>query len=243
MNYSITGTGKSGFLLSGFVCLALLLAPACYGDDVYTYKTPSRDGTGKVYMGREISHVMGHPGADWLDRDSRRAEERTDLLLKMLSIESDSVIADLGAGTGYFSLPMARRAPDGRVLAVDLQQEMLDLIAAKTARESIDNIELILATETDPRLPDSSVDLVLIVDAYHEFSHPREVMTGVFSGLKPGGLVYLVEYRGEDRRVPIKRLHKMTEEQARLEMESIGLRWKETLRKLPWQHVLVFEKP
>ena len=228
------------------LCILMFLiwaSPACSGETGYTYKSPSRDGIGKFYMGREISHVMGHLGAGWLERDSRRGEERTDLLLELLPIEQTSVIADLGAGTGYFSIPMARLAPDGRVLAVDLQPEMLEIIVGKSAEESIDNIQPILATETDPKLPESAVDLVLIVDAYHEFSYPREVMTGVFSGLKPGGLVYLVEYRGEDRRVPIKRLHKMTEAQARLELESIGLRWKETLKKLPQQHVLVFQKP
>jgi SAM-dependent methyltransferase len=228
------------------LCMLVFLiwaSPACSGETGYTYKNPSRDGIGKFYMGREISHVMGHLGAGWLERESRVADERTDLLLEALPIKPTSVIVDLGAGTGYFSLPMARRAANGRVLAVDLQPEMLEILADRSAGESIDNIQGILATVTDPNLPKSSVDLVLIVDAYHEFSHPREVMTKVFASLKPGGQVYLVEYRAEDRRVPIKPLHKMTEAQARLELEAVGLRWVNTLETLPQQHILVFQKP
>lgn len=217
--------------------------PAADAATDYQYVDASRDGIGKLYMGREISHVMGHLGAGWLERKSRVAEERTDLLLENLPVRPDSVVVDLGAGTGYFSLPMARRATDGRVLAVDLQTEMLDIIRSRSASENLDNIEPVLATEQDPNLPANSVDLVLIVDAYHEFSHPQEVMTGVFYSLKPGGRIYLVEYRGEDPRVPIKPLHKMTEAQARLELEAVGLRWVETLGFLPQQHVLVFERP
>lgn len=216
---------------------------AADGSNDYQFVDPSRDGIGKLYMGREISHVMGHLGAGWLERKSRVAEERTDLLLENLPVKSDSVVVDLGAGTGYFSVPMARRAAEGRVLAVDLQTEMLDIIRSRSETENLDNIEPVLATEQDPNLPAASVDLVLIVDAYHEFSHPKEVMTRVFDSLKPGGRIYLVEYRGEDPRVPIKPLHKMTEAQARLELEAVGLRWVETLGFLPQQHVLVFERP
>jgi len=209
----------------------------------YRFVAPSRDGTGKVYMDREIALVMGHLGAGWLERETREAEERTDLLLDNLPVQPDSVIVDLGAGTGYFSVPMAQLAPAGRVLAVDLQPEMLEIIRTRSANEEIDNIEPILATEQDPNLPAGTVDLVLIVDAYHEFYYPKEVMTNVFTGLKPGGRVYLVEYRAADPRVPIKRLHKMTEAQARRELEAVGLRWVETLGFLPQQHVLVFERP
>jgi SAM-dependent methyltransferase len=242
-------------LVSALLVSALLVSASCSGeapDDAgaataasadYQYVEPSRDGIGKVYMGREISHVMGHRGAGWLERSSRVKEERTDLLLDNLPVQPDSVIVDLGAGTGYFSAPMAKRATAGRVLAVDLQTEMLEIIAARSERENIDNIEPVLATEQDPNLPPDTVDLVLIVDAYHEFSHPREVLSRVFTSLKPGGRIYLVEYRGEDPQVPIKPLHKMTQAQARLELEDIGLRWVETLDFLPQQHVLVFERP
>ena len=209
---------------------------------VYSYGQPSRDGTGKFYMGREISHVMGHLGAGWLERPERERDERTDLLVEKLPLEKDFTVVDLGAGTGYFSLPIARRLAEGKVLAVDIQQEMLDFIADRMRSEGVDNIQTILSVETDPRLPLNSVDLVLIVDAYHEFSHPREVMDGIIRGLRPGGRVVLVEYRGEDPNVPIKRLHKMTAAQAEIEMTAAGLRWVETLDFLPQQHFLVFEK-
>ena len=217
--------------------------PPAAAAQVYTVTDASPDGIGKVYEGREISFVMGHPGAGWLERTTREAEERTDLLLDNLPLEADDVVADIGAGTGYFSLPIAARVPRGRVLAVDIQQEMLDIIASRTKSAGVRNVELLLGTETDPRLPAGSVDLVLIVDAYHEFSHPREVMTGIVNGLRTGGRLVLIEYRGEDPSVPILALHKMTQTQARKEMAAVGLRWVETKDVLPQQHFMVFRKP
>ena len=212
-------------------------------DDPYDYKAATRDGIGKFYFGREIAHVMGHRGAGWLERQSREREERTDLLLARLPLESASVVVDLGAGTGFFTIPMSRRLMDGgKVLAVDIQQEMLDIIEERRATAAIANVETILATETNPNLPVNATDLVLLVDAYHEFSYPREVMEHVVASLKTGGQVILIEYRGEDPRVPIKRLHKMTEAQAIKEMTAVGLEWVETLDFLPQQHYLVFRK-
>ena len=208
----------------------------------YVLRTGSPDGIGKFYMGREIAHVMGHLGAGWLERDSRVVEERTDLLLDNLPLEPDDVVADLGAGTGFFSLPMAARVPRGRVLAVDIQQEMLDLIRDRVTAGGVGNVTTILGSETDPRLPPGGVDLVLLVDAYHEFSHPREVMEHVATALRPEGKVILIEYRGEDPAVPIKELHKMTEAQARRELAAAGLRWVETRGILPQQHFMVFQK-
>ncbi len=236
-----------GVLLHAVLGLVLAVSaaadPAPGAPSPYTTGKASRDGIGRFYMGREISHVMGHRGAAWLERASRQREERTDLLLEKLPLEPDHVVADLGAGTGYFSLPIAQKLPRGRVLAVDLQPEMLRKVRAAAALAGVENIETVQASETDPRLPPAGVDLVLIVDAYHEFSHPREVMQGVVAGLRPGGRVYLVEYRAEDPSVPIKPLHKMSEAQARRELEAVGLRWVETQSYLPQQHVLVFEKP
>ncbi|MEE4161773.1 MAG: methyltransferase domain-containing protein [Woeseiaceae bacterium] len=210
---------------------------------VYEQKRPSRDGIGKVYMGREISQVMGHLGAAWLERPGREREERTDRLVRQLPLEPDDVVADIGAGTGYFSFPMAERVPAGRVLAVDIQQEMLDIIEARKADGAAANVETVLGTETDPRLPAGQVDLVLIVDAYHEFSYPREMGEGIARALRPGGRLVLIEYRAEDPRVQIKRLHKMSEAQAIAEMEAIGLEWERTGSFLPQQHFLVFRKP
>ena len=230
-------------VLPAFAATAAGAEPAAPEPPHYTSGPASRDGIGRFYMGREIAHVMGHRGAAWLERPSRQREERTDLLLEKLPVEADDVVVDLGAGTGYFSLPIARRVKRGRVLAVDLQPEMLTRVRTAAARAGIDNVEPVLATATDPRIPAASADLVLIVDAYHEFSHPREVMQGVVAGLKPGGRVVLVEYRAEDPSVPIKRLHKMSQKQAIAELEQVGLRWLHTRDFLPQQHVLVFERP
>ena len=229
--------------------LALMLAVtmSCTAEPVeegpYTLTQPNRDGIGKVYMGREISHVMGHLGAGWLERPEREREERTDLLIDALPLEADDVVADIGAGTGFFSFPIARRVPNGKVLAVDIQQEMLDIIEARKARGEPANVEPVLGTEKDPNLLEDSVDLILMVDAYHEFSWPLEMGRAMARSLKPGGTMVLIEYRAEDPRVPIKRLHKMSEAQAKKEMAAIGLEWVRTEDFLPQQHFLVFKKP
>lgn len=223
----------------------LLAVPPAFADtnaEHYTEKRPSRDGIGKVYMGREISQVMGHLGAGWLERPEREREERTDLLIDRLPLEPDDVVADIGAGTGFFSFPIAERVPDGRVLAVDIQPEMLAIVERRKAAGAPANVEPVLGTEKDPNLPAGGVDLVLIVDAYHEFSYPREMGEAIVRALRPGGRLVLIEYRAEDRRVPIKRLHKMSERQARREMEAIGLTWERTADFLPQQHFLVFRK-
>lgn len=201
------------------------------------------DGIGKYYMGREISQVMGHLGASWLERETRIDEERTDLLMAFLLDLDADVVADIGVGTGYFALPWARGLGGGRVFGVDIQPEMLDILAARAEQEGLSNVVPVQGAVDDPGLPVDSVDVVLIVDAYHEFSHPREMMQGIVAGLRPGGRLVLVEYRGEDPFVPIKDLHKMTEEQAIREVEAAGLRWVATESFLPQQHVLVFEKP
>ncbi len=230
-----------------FALLAMIMMAAwpVFADDTQRYETvpPSRDGIGKVYMGREISHVMGHLGAAWLERPEREREERTDLLIENLPLEADDVVADIGAGTGYFSFPIASRVPAGKVYAVDIQQEMLDIIEQRKAETGVGNVDTILGTETDPELPADAVDLVLVVDAYHEFSHPREMGEAIANALKPGGRLVLIEYRGEDPRVPIKPLHKMTVAQARKEMSAVGLEWERNADFLPQQHFLVFRKP
>jgi len=214
------------------------------GDGFYQYTQSNYDGIGKIYMGREISHVMGHLGAGWLERPGRVNEERTDLLLENLPLNEGDRVADIGAGTGYFSLPMAKIVGDtGRVYAVDIQPEMLDIIASRSAEMGVENITRVLAVADDPKLPKNTINLVLLVDAYHEFEWPREVMNGVYESLVSGGKVVLIEYRAEDRAVPIKRLHKMSVEQARKEMEALGLIFKDNLDLLPQQHFMIFEKP
>ena len=233
---------KPSALIGSILCgLLFLTAQASLAEDDYRYGTASRDGIGKFFMGREIARVMGHQGARWLERSGREQEERTDLLLTALQLKPGDVVADIGAGTGYFTLPMARMVGEGgRVLAVDIQPEMLAIIERSMRQEDQFNIDMILATESDPRLPAGEVDVVLLVDAYHEFSHPREVMQAVAASLSDRGRVVLVEYRGEDDLVPIKPLHKMTVEQARRELAVADLSLQDLKDDLPWQHIMIF---
>ncbi|MCG6136664.1 MAG: class I SAM-dependent methyltransferase [Nostoc sp. LLA-1] len=204
---------------------------------------PSPDGIGKKYMGREIAKVMGHTGVGWLERNSREVEEQPNKVVSALNLKADDVVADIGAGTGYFSFRMAPLLTEGKVLAVDIQPEMLDILKFFKQEKNISNVEPILATLTNPNLPPDSVDLALMVDAYHEFAYPHEVMQGIVQALKPGGRVVLVEYRAENPFIMIKRLHKMTQKQVRKEMQAVGLVWRETKNLLPQQHLMVFEKP
>jgi ubiquinone/menaquinone biosynthesis C-methylase UbiE len=206
---------------------------------------PPRDpnGLAKYYLGRQISHVMGHEGAEWLERNGRRQEEGTDLLLKELQLKPTDVVADIGAGTGFFSFQLAQKVPQGRVLAVDIQPEMIEALNRNKARQSVTNVQPVLGTTTDPHLPADSVDLVLIVDAYHEFDHPREMGRAIRRALRPAtGRLALVEYRAEDTNVPIKRIHKMSVEQARKEMEAVGLELVQTIETLPQQHLFLFKR-
>ena len=217
--------------------------PVAEPQPVYETRPATRDGIGKFYMGREIAQVMGHQGAPWLERAEREEEERPQKLVELMALRPTDVVADIGAGTGYFSFRIAPKVPQGRVLAVDIQQEMLDLLRDAAAKRGVKNVEPVLGKVDDPNLPAGQVDVALMVDAYHEFDHPREMMEGIVKGLKPGGRVVLVEYRGEDPEVPIKPLHKMTEAQAKKEMAAVGLRHLKTHPDLPRQHVMVFQKP
>lgn len=208
----------------------------------YTYRKPSSDGIGKVYMGREIAQVMGHRGAGWLERSSRRQEERPWKIIDALNLHPSDIVADLGAGTGYLTFQLAPEVPQGRVLAVDIQPEMLEMLSTQQQQRGVDNVEPILAAPDEPHLP-QGVDCVLMVDAYHEFEFPQEVMQSVKASLNPGGRVVLAEYRGENPFLAIKRLHKMTERQVRKELESVGFEWIKTEEQLPRQHLIFFRKP
>jgi ubiquinone/menaquinone biosynthesis C-methylase UbiE len=209
----------------------------------YTQGSVSPDGTGRYYLGREIARVMDHRGAAWLERPERERTELPARVVENLDLRPGDVVADLGAGTGYFTFRIAPLVPRGRVLAVDIQPEMLAIIERRAGREGARNVEAVRGTETDPRLPREGVDLTLIVDSYHEFSHPREVMEAVYRATRPGGRVVLVEYRAEDASVPIRPLHKMSEAQVRRELEAVGFRFVENRGFLPQQHFLVFERP
>jgi len=193
-------------------------------------------------MGREIAKVMGHTEALWLERPSREFEEQPTKLVNALNLKPTDVVADIGAGTGYLSFRIAQKLPLGKVLAVDIQPEMLDIINFLKQENGITNVEPILGSVTAPKLPLNSVDLVLMVDTYHELSNPYQVMQGVVSALKSRGRVVLVEYRRENPFIPIKALHKMTQKQVCKEMSAVGLQWRETKSFLPSQHLMVFEK-
>ena len=202
-----------------------------------------RNGIGKFYMGREIAHVMGHEAADWLERAEREEEERPGLLLQELKIKPGEVVADIGAGSGYYTRRLAKLVGEkGTVYAVDIQQEMLDLLTNKMVELKIKNVKPILGTTIDPKLPKASVDMALMVDVYHEFDFPYEMVEAICKGLKPGGRLVFVEFRKEDPNVPIKLVHKMSEAQVKKEMAVQPLDWSETSEVLPWQHIIVFKK-
>jgi SAM-dependent methyltransferase len=206
----------------------------------YVKGVQSRDGIGKFFLGREIAQVMGHQGASWLERPEREKEEDPTAILKALNLQKTWVIADIGCGTGYYSFRMAQSV--ATVLGVEIQQEMLDLLMAKAKTNGVTNVKPVLGTITDPKLPTGGVDLILLVDVYHEFDYPVEMLTALRQSLSPTGRIALVEFKGEDPKIPIKALHKMTEQQARKEFESLGFTWESTVSTLPWQHLIFFKR-
>lgn len=209
----------------------------------YTTGPASPDGIGKFFHGREISQVMGHRAINWLERNEREQEEAPSKAIAAIDLAPDAVLADIGAGSGYYSFRLAEKVPQGKIVAVEIQPEMLDFLRKRSTELGITNVEPHLGTIEDVKLPAASLDAALMVDAYHEFSHPREMLASLRHALKPGGRIFLLEFRGEDPKVPIKPLHKMTEAQARLELESAGFRFVSNLRPLPWQHFMIFERP
>ena len=210
----------------------------------YTHRTQhSRDGIGKFYMGREIAHVMGQLGAGWLERSSRELEEKPQTLIRSLKLKPGDNVADIGVGTGYFARRIARViGPKGTVYGVDIQPEMLELLAKDLGKLGIKNVKGVLGTIQNPNLPANSIDLALMVDVYLEFSHAHEMLRNICRALKPGGRIAFVEYRMEDPNVPIKLLHKMSQLQVMKEATPHPLEWVETITVLPRQHVIVFRK-
>ena len=206
----------------------------------YTYKSPSRDGIGKIYQGREISKVMGHLGASWLERSSRANEESPNLAVDLLDLKKDMIVADFGAGTGYFTSKLAGKC--SIVYAVDIQQEMLDLNAKQMRNKNINNVKFILGFTDRTGLPKNNLDLVILVDVYHELENPLEIMNDIKSSLNQTGKVALIEYRKEDPTVPIKPLHKMSVEQVVKEMSQVNLKLHSNIQELPRQHMLIFSK-
>ena len=208
----------------------------------YTYKKGDFNGIGKWYMGREIAYVMGFQGVNWLERSEREIEEDVATLIKNMKIKTDDTIADIGAGSGYHVFKMAPLADKGLVYAVDIQPEMLEAIELKKKSKRVSNVETVLGSAKSINLPKNSLDKVLLVDVYHEFSNPFEMIESIKNALKPNGLLFLIEYRGEDPNVPIKKIHKMTKKQSIAEMRAVGLKLKENIDNLPWQHCMIFKK-
>jgi ubiquinone/menaquinone biosynthesis C-methylase UbiE len=213
------------------VCLLFLLLPGAPAETVHPV------------TGRRIAAVMGIGGADWLVRPEREQEEAPDAALDAIGIVAGSNVADIGAGAGYFTWRLASRVgSSGKVYATDLQPEMLELLRRNMAARKIRNVETIQGAVDDPRLPGGVVEMVLLVDVYHEFSEPQKMLRGIREALRPGGRLVLLEYRKEDPNVPIRLEHKMTVAEVKAEVEPEGFRFDKVLETLPRQHILIFRR-
>lgn len=209
----------------------------------YQLKKGDPNGIAKWYMGRQIAQVMSHWGIDWLERPEREMEENTSLLISNLGLRTGMTIADIGAGSGYHVALMSHKVgKTGKVYAVDVEPEMIRFINERIKAEKLNNVEPVLGTEQSVKLPESTLDLLLLVDVYHEFSYPYEMARSMLAALKPGGKLVLVEFRAEDPLVPIKEIHKMSQQQAVRELKAAGFKFLKNISNLPWQHCLVFEK-
>lgn len=227
-------------LRTAALSLAFLCSTACFAlaqEDVTNV-----DGR-PIYKGREIAQTMHYNGAPWLIRESRQREEDCQKMLENLGVKPGMTICDMGCGNGFYSLKLAEMVGEnGKILAVDIQPEMLRLLKARAEEQGIENIELVLGELDDPKLPEGKVDMILCVDVYHEFSHPVEMLAGMRKSLKPEGQIALLEFRMEDPNVPIKLLHKMSKKQMLLEYEANGFQLAKQFDGLPWQHMMFFEK-
>jgi ubiquinone/menaquinone biosynthesis C-methylase UbiE len=232
---------KISYLLS--FCFMILLQTAYAQDQSpYTFKKPSANGTGKVYMGREIAHVMSFEGVDWLERNSRTQEENTSLALASLPLKSNSVVADVGAGSGFYTFRVAQRIPKGKVYAVEIQDDAIAYLKKKALDDRLTNVEVIKGNEKAPNLPANSIDLAFMVDVYHELQHPAAYLSALSKALKPNGQLLLLEYKEEDPMVAIKPEHKMSVKQAKKELAANGFKLVKNGTFLPLQHFLLFEK-
>ncbi len=197
----------------------------------------------KFYMKREIAQTMHFAGAEWLIRDNRERQERCSLMLANLGVKRGMNVCDMGCGNGYHTLQIAKMTgKDGLVIGVDVQPEMLGFLRERMEDQGVENVVPILGSYHDPRLPPETIDLVLMVDVYHEFSHPEQMLASMRKSLRPGGLIVLVEFRAEDPKVPIKRLHKMSKKQIDKEMVANGFKLAKEFDKLPWQHMMFYAK-
>ena len=231
-------TFKHYILLFTFLSLSLF----SLGQDRYKIKTGDPNGINKWYMGRQIAQVMSHYGIDWLEREEREMEENTSLLLKNLAVKPGMIIADIGAGSGYHSALLSKMVGSGKVFAVDVEPEMIAYLNERIKQEKLSHILPVLSTEQKLSLPENTIDMMLLVDVYHEFSYPYEMALSMLAALKPGGKLVLVEFRSEDPTVPIKTIHKMSEAQAIKEFKAAGFIFDKNIDNLPWQHCMVFTK-
>jgi len=211
-------------------------------DTVYTYKSGTPDGKGKFYKGREIARVMSFEAADWLERDSRQQEENTALAISKLPLTKNSVVADIGAGTGYYTFRIAKKVPAGKVYAVEIQDDAIKYLKEKSRELSQNNVIVVKGGEKSPNLPEGAIDLAIMVDVYHELYFPHEMLQAIRNSLKPHGKLLLLEYRAEDPKVEIKQLHKMSVVQVNKELTANGFHLVTDGEFMPIQHFLVFEK-
>lgn len=233
---------KISHLLLPFCFLIALHNTFTQEESAYTFKKSSANGTGKVYMGREIAQVMSFDGVEWLERNSRMREENTTLALASLPLKSNSVVADVGAGSGFYTFRVARRIPKGKVYAVEIQDDAIAYLKKKAVDDRLANVQVIKGTEKTPNLPANSVDLAFMVDVYHELQHPKAYLEALSRALKPNGQLLLLEYKEEDPTVGIKPEHKMSVRQAKKELEASGFKLVRNGTFLPLQHFLLFEK-
>lgn len=230
------------FLLISFNTIIFSCQAQSTKTDPYSFVTPSRDGTGKVYLGREISQVMGFAGKAWLERAEREREEGIAAALGNLPINSNSVVADIGAGSGYYTFRISPLVAEGKVYAVDIQDDAVDYIKQRSEELHIKNVTPVKGSEKSPNLPEGAVDLVIMIDVYHELSYPKEMLSAIYTSLKPDGKILLLEYRGEDPTISIKPLHKMTEKQTKKELKANGFEMVKNGSFLPIQHYMIFKK-
>jgi ubiquinone/menaquinone biosynthesis C-methylase UbiE len=229
-------------LLSVSLLCVSLVCISSHAQGKYEMKGGDPNGINKWYMGRQIAYVMSHQGIDWLERPERELEENSSQLLKNMNIKPGMVIADIGAGSGYYTVRLSKLAGKGKVYAVDVEPEMIRYLDQRITKDKLSNVVTILGSEKEVHLPANSIDLMLLVDVYHEFAFPYEMGRSLLEALKPGGLLYLIEFRAEDRAVPIKAVHKMSEKQAVKELEAAGFKFEKNISNLPWQHCMIFSK-
>jgi ubiquinone/menaquinone biosynthesis C-methylase UbiE len=225
-----------------FLLLLNLLLVFPFQDSVYQHKTASDGGTGKVYFGREIAQIMDFKGSAWLERANRQEEENSSLTIEKLPVAKNSVIADIGAGTGYYTFKICDKVPEGRVYAIEIQDDAVNYLKNKVGQLDIQNVTVIKGKEQSPELPENSIDLAMMVDVYHELLYPHEMLQSIRKSLKPQGKLLLIEYRAEDPKVEIRELHKMSIKQVNKELTANGFHLVQDGEFLPIQHFLLYEK-